>query len=902
MGGPLLEMSEAAAGGKRPNFNPEFARFWLEVFGLLVLVGGIIATVWTTRALIDSSAKDTRALIQADTTQVCLELIPQLPSGGARGETVEVVYRFGGFASGKLSTVDGRTVCDSKSNVSITAGEYELTVEWTYPAEIGPRDLALSTDIQARPPRLVGISPNPEQPLEPIVVRRDFWPIAWLQISFGDADAWANGEYGDDIFLTAFTDSSTEGQSDTLTAARPNSEGGLLVSAQPSSYVFVLWSINQSRIRCFGSLIGRNQANLDVFVPFEAETTVGVSSRIGGLQGNESGSREPEKLRFSPDIFRDIESTNPADCRNQGNVARGTPTPQPPPTPTLQPTPVPTPSTPTPEPTIESSPTPSATVGPTPTVPIESPTPTPITGVVVVRDSSTEFVRSSIGWNATGIFVNSGEVVEISASGSAGYSGCCTASPDGGSNEGIFGIAMDSAPFRNWLDSRLPALSLIARVGTEDARYVGAYDAFTASSSGELYLAMNDQQETLFDNSGQWVADVKVGQGNELDRPKPVLVSLEAGPRAGSVFLEWSDLIDPQIGYSIVVGNGVGQIVAVPSPSARSLVLDGLDAGEPVCLFVRAREEQGLGNSSEAKCTIATQAGAPTTTPTEGSFAAPIGATDIALAGGFAWLAVNRQVDPITNLVKFDLTSGSRSNSNVDLGGSPLSVLQQDDFIWVTVAAPNNMDRLLKIDAKNDSLVCDEVVGPGPFVLDADETGAWIGLTGVGAADRVTKFDPSCEAIGSTTVGDGPQFGVLTGQGLWFVNSNSNTVQLLSHAGTIISTVPVPSPSGIAVVGNTLFVVSAGENEIHKFDAITGAFVDSAPLGARPLGLLEEGGAIWTASRDSDQIIRIDPESLGVESVVNVGNEPISLALDNVRNQLWVAHRSDGNVMRIDIP
>jgi DNA-binding beta-propeller fold protein YncE len=57
-------------------------------------------------------------------------------------------------------------------------------------------------------------------------------------------------------------------------------------------------------------------------------------------------------------------------------------------------------------------------------------------------------------------------------------------------------------------------------------------------------------------------------------------------------------------------------------------------------------------------------------------------------------------------------------------------------------------------------------------------------------------------------------------------------------------------------------------------------------------------GAVWVAAEDSNQLIRIDPESGIVTAALGVGHGPDAVAAGG--DAVWVANGSDGTVSRVD--
>ena len=112
-------------------------------------------------------------------------------------------------------------------------------------------------------------------------------------------------------------------------------------------------------------------------------------------------------------------------------------------------------------------------------------------------------------WTATGVFLDTGAVVKISASGGVSFSRGSKPGPPAGDLPDCLTVANGPYGWRAapYVANQLPCGSLLARVGEQGSVfYVGAGTTFTVSSPGQLYLGVNDNN--FGDNSGHWTAKV----------------------------------------------------------------------------------------------------------------------------------------------------------------------------------------------------------------------------------------------------------------------------------------------------------------------------------------------------------------------------------------------------------
>ena len=140
-------------------------------------------------------------------------------------------------------------------------------------------------------------------------------------------------------------------------------------------------------------------------------------------------------------------------------------------------------------------------------------------------------------WQATGITISNGETFTITgkgayADGTGGISGNTNAwaSPDGRSNQDFSGYNS------GFLAPNFPFAALIGKIGSSGEPFgIGSYLFKTATTSGELYLSVNDVGGTFGDNYGYLVAIF-----SSISVTLPVeLTTFTAQVSGNNVLLEW---------------------------------------------------------------------------------------------------------------------------------------------------------------------------------------------------------------------------------------------------------------------------------------------------------------------------------------------------------------------------
>ncbi len=113
-------------------------------------------------------------------------------------------------------------------------------------------------------------------------------------------------------------------------------------------------------------------------------------------------------------------------------------------------------------------------------------------------------VPGSVEWTSTGTDVHAGDEVGITASGQVYFAG----QPEGPDGDQSCTPSADH-PGGQFPAPQLPCWSLIARIANGPPIEIGSSRLVTVSSSGELYLGVNDDNPA--GNSGTWIARIKLG-------------------------------------------------------------------------------------------------------------------------------------------------------------------------------------------------------------------------------------------------------------------------------------------------------------------------------------------------------------------------------------------------------
>ena len=91
-----------------------------------------------------------------------------------------------------------------------------------------------------------------------------------------------------------------------------------------------------------------------------------------------------------------------------------------------------------------------------------------------------------------------------------------------------------------------------------------------------------------------------------------------------------------------------------------------------------------------------------------------------------------------------------------------------------------------------------------------------------------------------------------------------------------------------------VFTFNGGSDDACAFDAATGAFVDSLPLGGTPEFAVADGGKVFVNLESTSEIVAFDAKTLKIErrSPLAPGEEPSGLAMDHAHHVLFSGCRN----------
>ncbi len=230
----------------------------------------------------------------------------------------------------------------------------------------------------------------------------------------------------------------------------------------------------------------------------------------------------------------------------------------------------------------------------------------------------------------------------------------------------------------------------------------------------------------------------------------------------------------------------------------------------------------------------------------------PIGPRPVGLAisEGAVWVTVNGANEVWTIDVQADEVSGRP----IKVGREPLDIAVGWGSVWVTNVANGTVSR---IDPRTRQVIATIPVGSEPSGLAVGTTGVWV--TDFGES-RLWRIDPRTNQVAGPpiSVGQGPSALVASPSGIW-IASQSATLSRLDETRPGVAAITVGrSATGIAVVGQQIWVTDYLAGVIWRVDGATQKVINpSIPVGKGPLRLAVGSGAVWVTNGGNGTVSRI---------------------------------------------
>jgi YVTN family beta-propeller protein len=107
------------------------------------------------------------------------------------------------------------------------------------------------------------------------------------------------------------------------------------------------------------------------------------------------------------------------------------------------------------------------------------------------------------------------------------------------------------------------------------------------------------------------------------------------------------------------------------------------------------------------------------------------------------------------------------------------------------------------------------------------------------------------------------------------------------------------NPTGIAVGGDKVWVVSTGDEVVAPIDPDRELAGEQIPIEGQPVSVAVGFGSVWVVDKTADTLIRIDPATVAAAGPpIRVGDRPTDVAIGD--RWVWVTNGGSDTVSRVD--
>jgi DNA-binding beta-propeller fold protein YncE len=215
--------------------------------------------------------------------------------------------------------------------------------------------------------------------------------------------------------------------------------------------------------------------------------------------------------------------------------------------------------------------------------------------------------------------------------------------------------------------------------------------------------------------------------------------------------------------------------------------------------------------------------------------------------------------------------------------------------------------RLVRIDPRSGRVTARLELGREPLSaatgIVAGAGSVWVSLTDFGDGDAgwVWRLDPLARrVIARLRVGKLPSAMAVEGNSVWMVNAGDHTISRIDAETNRVETHEVASqPGGLVAAAGSIWLTHPQDGTVCRIEPASGRTVATIPVGGSAYGVAADNRGVWIALPGEGLVRRLDPRMNTVAETIRLGGDPLSLASDG--RVLWVAMHSDALVLRIEL-
>jgi YVTN family beta-propeller protein len=260
----------------------------------------------------------------------------------------------------------------------------------------------------------------------------------------------------------------------------------------------------------------------------------------------------------------------------------------------------------------------------------------------------------------------------------------------------------------------------------------------------------------------------------------------------------------------------------------------------------------------------------------------------------------------------------------IPVGGPPVDIAVGAGAVWVLVSGHTDAGlrggsaRVARIDPRLNNVLEEIPLGIGPrgfgstASLAAAGEAVWVANPEpnlpVSRIDAATNEKTATFSVGGTsrgfnsgTAGGVPGgSGIAVGEGAVWVGTDLGVIRISTSSNSASEKIPlgVAVPTALAVGEGSVWVAAGpgfrccppkavGTGTLTRIDPTTNTVDATIDVGGEPIGVAVGEGSIWIADAGTRSILRVDPEKTRVVARIRVGARPRGIAFGD--GFVWVA-------------
>jgi YVTN family beta-propeller protein len=219
-----------------------------------------------------------------------------------------------------------------------------------------------------------------------------------------------------------------------------------------------------------------------------------------------------------------------------------------------------------------------------------------------------------------------------------------------------------------------------------------------------------------------------------------------------------------------------------------------------------------------------------------------INPNDVATGSGAVWVAVGASIYRVAPPSTVANRVVSRSFATLPHGGLIGDIVVDAGAVWVTDTTHGRVYRFAASTGRLEAVVA---VGTTAGAMAVGDGGVWIADPDAHTVSRISVARNRVDSV--ATVPGVPSHIAASASGLW-VTDGTGIVTVLDRASGRILTVPVGGqPTGVAAIGDTVWVANTANGTLSRIDARRHVVVATVHVGTRPYAVAADGQGVWVA-------------------------------------------------------